>query len=288
MEASLLSLFTLVLLVGGGVLTAGQTGPSFDQNYYITFGNDHIRSIRQGRELRLAMDRSTGSGIASKLTYSSGFFQMELKLPAGNSAGVVTAFYLRSQSNNAHDELDFEFLGNLPGLPYTLQTNVFTSGVGNREQRIQLWFDPTAAYHTYRILWNPHQVVFFVDNIPIRVYMNKVNIGVGYPYQPMQILTSLWDGESWATDGGRIKTDWSQAPFRAYLRSFEINGCPSKNSNTDDQQCYTSKYWWNEKQYWKLNHAQQIEYEAIKKYHMTYDYCSDRSRTPKPPPECPQ
>jgi len=57
------------------------------------------------------------------------------------------------------DELDFEFLGNRSGQPYTIQTNVYKSGVGNREMRHMLWFDPTEDYHTYSILWNNHHIV---------------------------------------------------------------------------------------------------------------------------------
>ncbi|KAL6006909.1 hypothetical protein ACLOJK_032405 [Asimina triloba] len=144
-----------------------------------------------------------GAGFGSKFNYGSGFFQMKMKIPKGDCAGVVTTFYLSSNTDQ-HDELDFEFLGNREGKPYLLQTNVFANGVGNREQRIQPWFDP----------------MFFVDDIPIRVSKNKTSNGVKYPSKPMQILSSLWDGEDWATDGGKEKTDWTQAPFIASYQGF--------------------------------------------------------------------
>lgn len=128
-----------------------------------------------------------GSGFASKMKYRSGFFIMTMKLPRRDCAGVITAFYvivlsfslfiiivlffyctyiyniygmqLTSKDVGMHDEVDFEFLGNREASPYILQTNVFASGLGNREERILLWFDPTMDYHNYRILWNEHQIV---------------------------------------------------------------------------------------------------------------------------------
>ena len=44
-------------------------------------------------------------------------------------------------------------------MPYTLQTNVFAKDSGGREERVNLWFDPTADFHTYQLLWNRHHIV---------------------------------------------------------------------------------------------------------------------------------
>ncbi|CAJ2632456.1 unnamed protein product [Trifolium pratense] len=256
---------------------------SFDQNYKVTWGDNHVMSINQGKEIQLTMDYSSGSGFASKITYGSGLFHMRIKVPGRDSAGVVTAYYLNSQGNS-HDELDFEFLGNREGKPYTLQTNVYANGEGSREQRISLWFDPTTDFHDYKILWNPHQIVFYVDNIPIRVYKNNSNIGVGYPTKSMQIIASLWNGD-WATDGGQTKINWTYAPFKANFQGFDVSGCQSQSLNID-QNCLSNSYWWNDKQYWQLDLIAQKQYENVKQKYMNYDYCKDRQRYPIAPLEC--
>lgn len=68
-----------------------------------------------------------------------------------------------SSEGPKHHEFDFEFLGNTTGEPYIVQTNVYVNGVGNREQRLNLWFDPTKDFHTYSILWNQRQVVYVLS-----------------------------------------------------------------------------------------------------------------------------
>lgn len=62
-----------------------------------------------------------------------------------------------------HNEFDFEFLGNKTGEPYIVQTNIYVNGVGNREQRLNLWFDPTTEFHTYSILWSKRSVVYVLS-----------------------------------------------------------------------------------------------------------------------------
>ncbi|WCJ38040.1 Xyloglucan endotransglucosylase/hydrolase [Euphorbia peplus] len=260
---------------------------SFDQNYKVTWGNDHVIPLNQGTQVQLFMDKSSGAGFESKLSYGSGFIHMRIKLPDKDSAGVVTAFYLTSKGDN-HDELDFEFLGNREGKPITLQTNVFANGLGNREQRVSLWFDPTADFHDYKILWNEHQIVYFVDDIPIRVFKNNTKKGVSYPSHPMQVEVSLWDGSDWATDGGQTKINWAHAPFKAFFQGFDTNGCSIQQSSTNLSPCFSQNYWWNSEKYWKLDNAQQKAYENVKNKYLSYDYCNDKTRFSTIPPECPQ
>lgn len=123
-----------------------------------------------------------------------------------------------------------------------------------------------------------------MDNTPIRVFKNNENIGVGYPGQPKLVEASIWNGEDWATDGGKTKINWSYAPFQANFRAFDVSGCPYDAKTSS---CYSSGYWWNREQYWKLDANQQKAYEDVRKNYTTYDYCSDTNRFPVQPKECP-
>nr|GMD26994.1 xyloglucan endotransglucosylase/hydrolase protein 2-like [Ipomoea batatas]GME21048.1 xyloglucan endotransglucosylase/hydrolase protein 2-like [Ipomoea batatas] len=278
---------SVAVAVAVAISAAAAADVSFDANYFVDWGNYHVISSNQGREIQLSMDQSSGSGFASKSTYGSGSFEIRMKIPGHDSAGVVTSFYLTSNTKYRHDELDFEFLGNRERKPITLQTNVFAEGVGNREQRIHLWFDPAADFHSYKILWNHHQIVFYVDNIPIRVFRNNKKIGVGYPlFHALQIKGSLWNAESWATDGGKAKINWSQAPFKAEFQGFNVDGCTVNPNSNNLHDCYSRAYWWNQPKFWSLNRREQMVYQKVKRSFMHYDYCADLPRFPTLPPEC--
>ncbi|GLJ23340.1 hypothetical protein SUGI_0441670 [Cryptomeria japonica] len=250
---------------------------SISTNVDILYGADHIKVLDHGREMQLSLDQSSGSGIQSKNEYLFGKFDMKIKLNPKDSAGTVTSYYLSSQGSN-HDELDFEFLGNLSGSPYIMQTNVFSNGGGNREVKFFLWFDPTEAFHTYTVLWNPHRIIFYVDSIPVSVFKNKEKVGVPYPNkQGMRMYSTIWNGSNWATRGGTVKIDWSKAPFIANYRSYWANAC------VFGKYCPPTSPWMGE----GLNGNQKKLLKWVRKHYMIYDYCSDIKRFPRGfPREC--
>lgn len=220
------------------------------------------------------------------LTFLFGQIDMKIKLIRGSSQGTVVAYYMSSDQPN-RDEIDFEFLGNVNGQPYILQTNVYAEGLDNREERIHLWFDPAKDFHTYSILWNIHQIVFMVDQIPIRLYRNHGEKGVAYPrLQPMSVQASLWNGESWATRGGHDKIDWSKGPFVASFGDYKIDAC-IWIGNTSFCNGESTENWWNKNEFSSLTRVQKRWFKWVRKYHLIYDYCQDYGRfNNKLPKEC--
>ncbi|KAL4182249.1 hypothetical protein AMTRI_Chr12g275020 [Amborella trichopoda] len=273
----------VLALVIWGVLIVGCKA-NFYSDFDITWGNDRAKIVNNGEILQLSLDNYSGSGFQSKNEYLFGNIHMKIKLVPGNSAGTVTAYYLSSQGPT-HDEIDFEFLGNLSGDPYIVHTNLFTQGKGNREQQFYLWFDPTQDFHTYSILWNPIQVMFSVDGTPIRVFKNAESKGVPYPKnQAMRLYSSLWDADNWATRGGLVKTDWSQAPFMASFSNFEANACVVSSYSTTKSQCgEASNGWFNQ----GMDSTAEERLKWVQKNYMVYDYCKNTRRFPQGfPSEC--
>ncbi|XP_043722015.1 xyloglucan endotransglucosylase/hydrolase 2-like [Telopea speciosissima] len=276
----------LLLVVISSSLIVSSSG-NFFQDFAITWGDHRAKIFNGGQLLTLSLDRVSGAGFRSNSEYLFGSIDMQLKLVAGNSAGTVTAYYLSSQGFN-HDEIDFEFLGNLSGDPYILHTNVFTQGKGNREQQFYLWFDPTKNFHTYSVVWNPRNIIFLVDKIPIREFMNRESIGIPFPKnQPMRIYSSLWNADDWATRGGLIKTDWSKAPFTAFYKNFNADACvwSSKSSSCTPTSTYSvpNNAWQSQ----QLDPVNRRRLRWVQKNYMIYNYCSDFKRFPQGPPrEC--
>ncbi|XP_027162383.1 probable xyloglucan endotransglucosylase/hydrolase protein 23 [Coffea eugenioides] len=259
---------------------------NFYQDFDITFGDGRAQILQNGKLLTLSLDKTSGSGFRSKNQYLFGKIDIQMKLVPGNSAGTVTTYYLSSIGSN-HDEIDFEFLGNLSGEPYILHTNVYTQGKGGREQQFYLWFDPTKGFHTYTILWNPRSIIFSVDGTPIRQFKNLESSGIPYPKdQPMWMYSSLWDAEDWATRGGLVKTDWSQAPFIASYQNYNAQAC-IWSSGSSTSSCSNSNSSANSWLTESLDSSGLERINWVQKNYMIYNYCTDKSRFPQGfPHEC--
>ncbi|XP_057537085.1 probable xyloglucan endotransglucosylase/hydrolase protein 26 [Amaranthus tricolor] len=229
--------------------------------------------------VELMLNKSGGTGIKSNVFYMYGSISFSIKLPSGNSAGTVATFYLSSYGDT-HDEIDYEFLGNVTNEPYTIHTNIYTQGYGKREIQFKPWFDPTDGYHTYTIFWNFYEVVWIVDGKPIRVY--RKHQGYDYPdAQPMKAYASFWNADDWATQKGRVKTDWSLAPFKAMVQNYKDDAC---KCTQNDQSCVdrcsvkNENNWWTKDKYQKLSPTQKEEMDRIRANYMIYDFCADPKR----------
>lgn len=263
---------------------------TFDELFQPSWASDNF--IYEGDLLKLKLDNYSGAGFQSKSKYMYGKVNIQIKLVEGDSAGTVTAFYMSSEGAN-HNEFDFEFLGNTTGEPYLVQTNIYVNGVGNREQRLNLWFDPTKDFHSYSILWTQRQVLFLVDETPIRVHTNLEHKGIPYPKdQAMGVYSSIWNADDWATQGGRVKTDWSHAPFIASYTGFDIDACECSvtTAAADNMKKCSSvgerKYWWDEPTVSELSLHQSHQLLWVRSNHLVYDYCTDTARFPVTPVEC--
>jgi len=229
--------------------------------------------------LVLSLTNSSGSAVESTTSYLFGYLRASIKLVSGYSAGVAQTFYLSSSGPN-HDEVDFEFLGNVTNQPWILQTNVFANGTGGREQRIYLWFDPTADYHTYAVIWNYKTISMYVDNTLIRIFQNHEQEGQAYlDRQPMNVFASIFDASQWATRGGLDKVDWAFAPFLGRYTNFTMDACAADPADPLANPCTspTATNWWNAPYFQSLPPDRIAQMENITK---VYDYCTDYVRYP--------
>lgn len=127
-----------------------------------------------------------------------------------------------------------------------------------------------------------------VDETPIRVFNNNEAIGVPFPNtQAMNLYSSIWCGDSWATQGGSVKTDWAYAPFTASYENLVVNSCQdSSGSSSSCSGSSSSTTPWLTQQ---LDVGLQAQLSSVHNKYMIYNYCSDYKRFPQGcPTECNQ
>ncbi|TKY54590.1 xyloglucan endotransglucosylase/hydrolase protein 25 [Spatholobus suberectus] len=104
----------------------------------------------------------------------------------------------------------------------------------------------------------------------------------------MKIYSSLWNADDWATRGGLVKTDWSQAPFPTSYRNFNANAYVHSSSSSGTSSSCTSNSassnaWFSQ----QLDSTSQDRLRWVQKNYMIYNYCTDTKSFPQGlPPEC--
>ncbi|CAK9158144.1 unnamed protein product [Ilex paraguariensis] len=264
----------------------------FSKGFSPLFGDGNLMRSSDDKSVRLLLSQYTGSGFRSSDLYNHGFFSAKIKLPSEYTAGIVMAFYTTNGDvfEKTHDELDFEFLGNIRGKAWRFQTNVYGNGSTSRgrEERYSLWFDPSKEFHRYSILWTTKKIIFYIDEIPIRQIIHNDEMGGDYPSKPMSLYATIWDASDWATSGGKYKVNYKYAPFVAEFTDLVLHGCavdplqeipsPGCSENDDD--------WPENINYSTLKPRQLVAMKKFRQKYMYYSYCYDTLRYPIPPPEC--
>ncbi|KQJ93088.1 probable xyloglucan endotransglucosylase/hydrolase protein 30 [Brachypodium distachyon] len=287
------ALLLLLMLVAAAMADVTAATVAVSEGYTALFGFDNILRSADDRTVSLLLDRTTGSGLVSSSMYHHGFFSASIKLPSDYTAGVIVAFYTSNGEvyEKTHDELDFEFLGNIRGKPWRVQTNVYGNGSVSRgrEERYVLPFDPTTEFHRYSILWTRDAIIFYVDDVPIRYIPRSSYTVDDFPSKPMSLYATIWDGSNWATSGGRYRVDYIHGPFVASFTDLALVGCrasPAARTPTDDGYCTEAEAALAASDPAVMTLAKQQAMRRFREQNMVYSYCYDTRRYPVPFPEC--
>ncbi|KAL8157657.1 putative xyloglucan endotransglucosylase/hydrolase protein 28 [Apium graveolens] len=276
-----------VFVLAAGLSLRNLPTVSFEEGYAQIFGDDNLVILKDGKSAHLTLTERTGSGFISHDLYSHGFFSASIKLPADYTAGVVVAFYMSNGDifEKNHDEIDFEFLGNIRGKEWRVQTNVYGNGStgAGREERYGLWFDPSEDFHQYSILWSDDKIIFYIDNVPIREVRKTEAMGGDFPSKPMSLYGTIWDGSNWATNGGKYKVNYKYSPYIAEFSDFVLHGCavdPIELSSVCDIVPTSNSVPTG------VTNESRTKMQNFRKKHMQYSYCYDKMRYKVPPSEC--
>jgi beta-glucanase (GH16 family) len=201
--------------------------------FNVTNGNITYGSL--GAEFTIAQ---TGDSPTIQSNDYIFFGHIDVVMQVSPGTGIVTTIVLESDDL---DEVDWEALG---GDDAQIQTNYF--GKGNTTTYDRGGFaavtSPQTTFHTYSLDWTNERLEWSIDGKVVRTlnYGDAVG-GKNYPQTPSTVRIGTWAAGdssspgtvSWA--GG--KTDYSKAPFTAYVKSvkivdFSTGGCYTYGDNS--------------------------------------------------------
>ncbi len=154
----------------------------------------NVSAVDGNLELRIPAGGYDGGEIRSTDRPRGGVF--EARIQAARAPGSLTAFFLYEFTESNIDEVDIEILGDGSGRV------LFTTWLRSRQtnhSEVQLPFDPTADFHTYRIELTRKSVSFFVDDALVERFTRDI------PWAAMHVMANTWY-PTWLS-GGPQSTD---------------------------------------------------------------------------------
>lgn len=173
------------------------------------FRPDHI-AFKDGKlVLRLDDVKSHKRAYTSAEYRTNDFFSygsVEASIKAAKGDGLVTTlfFYTGKWYGNPHDEIDVEIFGKDPT---KMQVNYFAGSDAEHETVINLGFDASQEFHSYKIQWEKDRIVWYVDGKQVHSEDGSRSRG-RLPSKPGKIMVSLWTCGSQKTGGDEGAIDW--------------------------------------------------------------------------------
>ncbi|CAK9201278.1 unnamed protein product [Sphagnum troendelagicum] len=192
---------------------------------------------------------------------------------------------MQLSSNGAtHDELDFEFLGNITGQPYILQTNVpmvlVTESNGSTFGSTQLQIsNTTLSIGTKTMSCSWWTMCPFECSRTTRTW--GCHISTARRWQCAQVCGTDLNGPPKAAES---KIDWQYAPFIATYEGSNVDGCAVQNNNNLAGCAVASSNKWAQAPALTWHQTNQLKW--IRHRYLVYNYCTDKMRYPTPPTEC--
>lgn len=130
---------------------------------------------------------SVDAEVISAQKFGYGTFEFRAAVDPVESGQVASGFLFY---DNSETEIDVELTGNLP------QTVWFTnySGLANK-QYSEIPGHAQAAFHTYKFVWQPGKIAFYIDGVLVTTHTEHV------PSAPAFFLFNFWGTNSSAWGG---------------------------------------------------------------------------------------
>lgn len=184
----------------------------------------------------------TAASLCSRDQYLFGKFEAVIR--ASNVPGVVTGFFLHR--NSPRQEIDIEIAGNRPN---RLLVNVFYNpggeganfdyGYRGTPGYIELGFDASKASHRFTIEWNPCEISWLVDGLP--VHRRAIWDPTPIPHLPMALHVNIWPSRSTKL-AGRLNN--RRLPATTLVEAIALEANAVSYSAWPDNPCRSSWARW--------------------------------------------